>query len=150
MAPEFANMLPEVPQADRTGWVFRPLDAQGAPLPRTRRAIGPRVGKIGLTAGVVVDQREKRDDDGKAVTVNAFAGAHDLRRSFGFRWSRLVMPTILRELMRHESIDATMRYYVGVNAESTADEFWRVAGSIQGSIDVTGDSTPAVEIAASR
>ena len=34
------------------------------------------------------------------------------------------MPTILRELMRHESIETTMRYYVGQNAESTADTLW--------------------------
>jgi integrase len=30
-----------------------------------------------------------------------------------------------RELMRHESIETTMKYYVGVNAEATADELWR-------------------------
>jgi integrase len=84
---------------------------------------------VGKAAGVVVKQREKLDDKGKPVTVNQCASAHDLRRSFGFRWSRRVMPTILRELMRHESIETTMRYYVGQNAESTADELWRVAGS---------------------
>lgn len=28
------------------------------------------------------------------------------------------MPTILHKLMRHESIDTTMRYYVGVNANA--------------------------------
>jgi hypothetical protein len=43
------------------------------------------------------------------------------------------MPSVLRELMRHESIETTMRYYVGQNAESTADELWRTAGSISGS-----------------
>ena len=42
------------------------------------------------------------------------------------------MPTILRELMRHESIDTTMRFYVGQNAEQTADELWRVADTISG------------------
>ena len=40
----------------------------------------------------------------------------------------LVMPTVLRELMRHADINTTMRYYVGVNADATADELWRVAG----------------------
>jgi hypothetical protein len=40
------------------------------------------------------------------------------------------MPTILRELMRHESIETTMRFYVGQNAESTADELWRAVESI--------------------
>ncbi|WP_428303919.1 hypothetical protein [Lacipirellula sp.] len=36
------------------------------------------------------------------------------------------MPTVLRELLRHESIETTMRFYVGQNAEATADELWRV------------------------
>ncbi len=38
---------------------------------------------------------------------------HDLRRSFGERWATRVMPQVLMELMRHESIEATMNYYVG-------------------------------------
>ena len=39
------------------------------------------------------------------------------------------MPTVLRELMRHESIETTMRFYVGQNTEATADELWRVVAS---------------------
>ena len=58
----------------------------------------------------------------KGNVVKEFASTHDLRRSFGFRWSRRVMPTILRELMRHETIETTMQYYVGINAY----ELWRV------------------------
>ena len=69
---------------------------------------------------MVTDQREK---DGEIEKV--FATAHDLRRSFGFRWSRRIMPTPLRELMRHQSIETTMKYYVGVNADATADVLWR-------------------------
>ena len=34
------------------------------------------------------------------------------------------MPAQLRELMRHESIETTLRYYVGTNAERTADACW--------------------------
>jgi hypothetical protein len=59
------------------------------------------------------------------------------------------MPPVLKELMRHQSIETTMRYYVGVNAEATADELWRVAGSIPGSMSVRGDSATSAEIAAS-
>ena len=33
-------------------------------------------------------EREKLDNDGKAITVKEYASAHDLRRAFGFRWSR--------------------------------------------------------------
>ena len=53
-----------------------------------------------------------------------YASAHDRRRSFGERWAQLVMPQVLMELMRHESIETTMRYYVGRNAEMTADTLW--------------------------
>ena len=31
------------------------------------------------------------------------------------------MPIVLQQLMRHENIETTMRYYVGQNAEATAD-----------------------------
>ena len=53
-----------------------------------------------------------------------FASGHDLRRSFGDRWSKKVMPPVLKELMRHESIDTTMTYYVGQNADATAELLW--------------------------
>lgn len=120
MAPEFAELLESVPVAERRGHVFRfPID-----IPRTTHSVCQRVVAIGKAAGVVVKQRQKLNDEGELVTVNQCASAHDLRRSFGFRWSRKVMPTVLRELMRHESIETTMRYYVGQNAESTADTLW--------------------------
>ena len=44
--------------------------------------------------------------------------------------------------MRHESIDATMRFYVGQNAEETADELWRAAG-VESSV---AESEPADEL----
>ena len=34
------------------------------------------------------------------------------------------MPPDLMQLMRHESIQTTMRYYVGHNAQTTADAAW--------------------------
>lgn len=54
-----------------------------------------------------------------------FASAHDLTRSFGERWSSLVMPNVLKELMRHESIETIMKYYVGQNAQATADILYK-------------------------
>ncbi len=35
-----------------------------------------------------------------------------------------VMPQVLMELMRHESIDTTMAFYSSRNAERTADALW--------------------------
>ena len=34
------------------------------------------------------------------------------------------MPQVSMELMRHESIETTLRYYVGRNAQQTASVLW--------------------------
>jgi integrase len=109
MAPEFTQLLDTVPADRRRGFVFRLPDGTA----RTLHAACRGIAAIGEAAGVKIKDRVKKGADGKAETVPQFATAHDLRRSFGFRWSRRVMPTVLRELMRHESIETTMRYYVG-------------------------------------
>ena len=128
MAPEFAELLDEVPVDRRRGRVFALLDKSALPYSPSRNAIGPLITEIGESAGIIVNQRMRRGEDGKPETVKKFASAHDLRRSFGFRWSRLVMPPVLKELMRHTEVATTMKYYVGLNAEATADELWRVVG----------------------
>ena len=38
------------------------------------------------------------------------------------------MPPRPKELMRHSSIETTMTYYVGQNAETTAGELWDALG----------------------
>ena len=53
-----------------------------------------------------------------------YATSHDLRRSFGERWATRIMPPDLMILMRHESIETTMRFYVGRNAQNTAKTLW--------------------------
>jgi hypothetical protein len=55
-----------------------------------------------------------------------FASAHDLRRSFGERWASRVRPQVLMELMRDESIDTTLRFFVGRNAQATADVLGKI------------------------
>jgi integrase len=138
MAPEFAEMLLETPEAERTGYVFNPL---------ARRKCGPRlmahrvselVSAIGQKAGVIV----KTEADGTLK----FASAHDLRRSFGERWASRVMPQVLKELMRHESIDTTMRYYVGRNAQTTAAVLWQAHNAFGN----TSGNTPSTKGATQR
>ncbi|MCC6127431.1 MAG: site-specific integrase [Pirellulales bacterium] len=132
LAPEFAEMLLAVPPEKRRGRVFRLLgtvNQKGGPA-----GIGPVSGhdwvgrvisRIGEAANVKVDVHAKRNHKtGEAVEVVKYASAHDLRRSFGFRWSRRVMPAELRELMRHSDISTTMQFYVGRNAQSTAATLW--------------------------
>ncbi len=112
MAPEFAEFLESVPEGQRTGFVFNPLPLS----PRNGRLKPERVSrvisKIGKAAGVKVGEK-----NGKVK----YASAHDLRRAFGFRWAMRVMPPILQQIMRHESIQTTMDFYVGKNAEAAAD-----------------------------
>jgi hypothetical protein len=69
-----------------------------------------------------------------------YATAHDLRRSFGTRWAKRVMPMVLVEMMRHDSIETTKRYYVSTDAMETADMLWDMPEAGFG--NKTGDTTP--------
>ncbi len=114
MTPDFAEFLLKTPRRERTGPVFKLTSLlSGEPMSVTR--VGRVVSAIGKKAGVVVNALE-----GKHAT------AHDLRRSFGTRWAPLVKPATLQLLMRHKSIETTLRYYVSLDADEVADELWRV------------------------
>ena len=117
VSPEFADMVLAVPESDRAGHFFRPLGKRGGIL--KYHTVCKNVCSIGERANIVVDS-----DGGKTK----YASAHDLRRSFGLRWSERVMPAQLKELMRHESISTTMSYYVGRNAETTAAALYEAVG----------------------
>jgi integrase len=129
LAPEAVGLLE--PFRRRSGFVFRPLCRDGEPMTRDTQRIGRVFSRIGEAASVVVDPAK-----GKC------ASAHDLRRAFGYRWSRLVMPPQLRELMRHARIDTTMTYYVGQNAQATSEELWAALGSNLGSICLQPPGVP--------
>jgi integrase len=139
VAPEFADMILEVPEADRTGHFFRPLGKRGGVL--KYHAVGKAASKVGKRANIVVNP-----DGGKTK----FASAHDLRRSFGLRWSERVMPAQLKDLMRHESIATTMNYYVGRNAETTAAALYESIGrrpESQPKGDTSGDTSTISKVA---
>ena len=114
IVPDFAEFLLNTPESDRHGPVFR-LHGKHNPEHRLpAEHVGKLFCKIGKAADVLVDSRGK----GK------YASAHDFRRSFGERWAPQVMPDVLKELMRHRDIKVTLDYYVGVNAERTAERLW--------------------------
>jgi integrase len=115
MAPEFALLLKGAPEPERTGPVFILNGRQGR---LGSNQVSKIVSKIGRAAGVKVYVHPK--DPAKVK----YASAHDLRRAFGVRWAARVMPAQLMELMRHESIETTLRYYVGANAQRTNDAIW--------------------------
>lgn len=116
VAPEFVTFLEAAPERHRRGKVFRPLRPTGYPASVNKAS---RIGtEIGEAAGVVTNVDPKTGE-------KSFAALHDLRRAFGERWARRVMPADLQVLMRHESIDTTMKYYVGQNAQATSKTLWR-------------------------
>lgn len=113
ITPDFADFLQKTPEDKRTGYVFNPLTYKRGskdgiswrPLPGH---VGKVVSAIGKAAGIMVNGSK-------------YASAHDLRRAFGNRWAKLVMPAVLMELMRHESISTTMDFYVGILATDASD-----------------------------
>jgi len=115
IAPEFALLLAETPEGARTGPVFK-LDGRVGRLKPNE--VSKIVASIGERAGVRVYVDPKDPDKVK------YASAHDLRRAFGERWAARLMPPQLKELMRHESIETTLRFYVGTDAQRTADAAW--------------------------
>ncbi len=133
MAPEFAEFLRETPPEERSGYVFDPRPRRrryGARL--TSHHVGLTIGKFGKAAGV-------------RVSDTKFASAHDLRRSFGERWSRRVLPQVLQEMMRHETIQTTLKYYVGQNAKRTAADIWAAYDSTRSLGDTLGDTVETDE-----
>ena len=117
VAPEFAEALDERPS--RTGRVFEIYE----PLEQVSRNISA----VGKLANVVVriDRKTK------------YASAHDLRRSFGERWALRVPAHILMQLMRHQSIETTLRYYVRANCEQMADLLWSSQQSLSLAVNGT-------------
>ena len=134
MAPEFADLLLTVPKDQRDGRVFSPAAKRpGRPAPKTHR-IGEIIAAIGEVAGVCVDADATTGDAIK------FASAHDLRRAFGERWAKRVMPAVLQTLMRHASIQTTMQYYVSLEAEATAELLWTAVGNSFGNSGPNGET----------
>jgi integrase len=118
IAPEFAELLLKTPPDQRTGYVFNPKPERDRQERLTIIQVMKLVSRIGKKAGVVVNVQA-------GTGKKKYASAHDFRRAFGDRWAVRVMPPVLMEMMRHESISTTMQFYVGRSAEATADLVWQ-------------------------
>lgn len=125
LTPDFGQFAVSSTVA-RSGHVFSPLRPSGQRMNAVSDTIR-QICAIGEKSGVVVDPIR-----GKTVS------AHDLRRSFGARWSVLVMPAVLQELMRHATISTTMKYYVGQSVDRTHDA---ILQAVANRPDITGDIT---------
>jgi integrase len=114
MSPEFVDLILRTPTEEREGTVFK-VNGVHTKEPITLKRISRTISAIGKKAGVVVNK-----------AVGKYASAHDLRRSFGTRWAPRVKPATLQLLMRHKSIETTLKYYVDQDADDVADELWKV------------------------
>ena len=103
-----ATFFPRLRLTKSGGLVFGNYGKNVAPL-STKRA-SRCISAIGKAASVVIDKAARQ-----------YATAHDLRRSFGSRWAKRLLPAVLKELMRHSSINTTMKYYVQQTAEDVGD-----------------------------
>ncbi len=115
IAPEFADFLLSVPPEQRKGKVFRPIIPNQVVEMRLDTC-SKTICKFGEKAKIVVAEYPARL--GRKEPRKKFASAHDFRRTFGTRWAKVLRPQQLQDLMRHESLQTTMTFYV---EESIAD-----------------------------
>ena len=119
MTPDFAEFILQTPEAERGGQYSGRLPGRETPPCNTPKLVLSLL-QLGAPAMVVTNKAE-----------GSFATAHDLRRSFGTRWAKRVMPAVLQRLMRHASIQTTMGFYVELNAANVADELWEKFGGAE-------------------
>ena len=119
--PDFAEFLHAIPEAKRVGFVFQPtyVNHRNGKIERYKNSsdVSRVFSAIGEAAEIVVNVA-------KRTKKKKFVSAHDFRRSFGTRWSRLVSSFVLKELMRHATIQTTEAFYIGDNANETQKEVW--------------------------
>lgn len=109
ITPDFADFLRRTKTVG--GYYFNACGQKG----RYRRpgSVGRIISECGSMAKIVTIP-------GPTPADASFATAHDLRRTFAQRWAARVMPPILQHLMRHSSIETTMRFYVGSSADAAS------------------------------
>lgn len=129
LTPAAVALLRKTPLEQRSGKVVNLRGRQRCY--RTANGAGRVFSEAGRQAGVVVEKnarRARKANEELGIKVGdwlpKYASAHDFRRSYGDALSYLVMPTVLMKLMRHASIETTMKYYVGRNTEQLANEVW--------------------------
>ena len=106
ISPEFVEQLQGVPKNKRKGLIFNFSGQTGVVGLKQAQKI---ISKFGEKAGI------------KMPGSKDHATAHDLRRSFASRWAVRVVPLVLMQMMRHESIETTMKYYAEVDADALAE-----------------------------
>ena len=132
MTQEAAAFFQRTNPRDRRGHVFRPLSATGTRA--TMDLASGVITQIGEAAKVAVSSQTERP--GRPARPK-WASAHDLRRAFGARLALQVRAPLLQLLMRHESIQTTLQFYVGSDAEAAARELWNLHSAAQDTVKRT-------------
>ena len=117
---DFAEFLLATPPVDRTGFVFNPANTKNA-VSRRVDTVSNWIVAVGEKAGVKVDQKTLAKKGEEPEIRNIYASAHDFRRAFGTRWASIVPPMVLRDLMRHSSVETTEKFYININAKKTVE-----------------------------
>ena len=115
ITPDFAEWLRSYSVEEQSGCVFAVAN-KGFRLDTVSKIVS----KIGQSAEVVVNKAQ-----------NKFASAHDLRRAFGTRWAGKLKPIDLQLLMRHESIETTLKYYVDQDVADVSARIWQEAATAE-------------------
>ena len=114
--PDFAALPRETHEGERAGFVFDPAPVRGGarlragPVSRTVAAIG-NAGGVGVKAGPP-------------------PRAHDLRRSFRFRWGQTVLPQQLGVPARHSTVVTTLTDYAEAGTGMTAEAVWAAVAGV--------------------
>jgi integrase len=105
-----------VPAAERLGHLFKLGGFERRK--RDLSDISAIVQTIGKASGVVV---KEHPISGRTK----YATAHDLRRSFGYRWSSRLPVADLRQLCRHRNVSTTLDYYALASSDELAKKVWK-------------------------
>ncbi len=121
LTPDFGRWILKTSSERQTGLVFPLVKARYKDVTHPDH-VSKVITKIGRASKVQVSAAGK------------FASAHDLRRTFGLRWSQKRYPAELQQMMRHENIQTTMAYYAVGSATELAARLWAA--------DAKSDTTP--------
>lgn len=116
MLPGFAELLKETPENHRFGFCFNPMSLQVKQGRKVRfqrpsaKWVGKVISRIGKASGVKVNEKT-----GKC------ASAHDLRRTTAQdMFDAEVSEHDVTNIMRHQSVETTRRYYATGNVQKAA------------------------------
>ena len=108
LAPDFIAWLEAIPEEERVGQVCPIYSDRGNGNVLAKLTVEDHISQVGAATGII-------------VAPGKFASAHDLRRTFGSYWAMHVKPAVLQRMMRHKTLDTTMKYYVRLDTDDIGD-----------------------------